>query len=235
MSAALDLYRDLRDAASEAAFFEVYGNMMSLQMADERAEIRKQDASSIRARCRRCARCSTTIDQGGAPKGDRAHRDADQQGGRRQAHACRRCSDARALLAPKARSRTCREDERRRLLQEETIVVEFEPLQRASARCRSSCAAQPIAQKLNVFFDSLEADSGLDARQHALLAELRELRAEAAGRRAVALAEGRAVAGPQRPRSRRAPLAAGARNSAKAKGRAAPRPSQARQRSSMRG
>src|SRR6185503_2742440 len=37
MSAALDLYRDLRDAAGEAAFFETYGNMLSLSMADQRA------------------------------------------------------------------------------------------------------------------------------------------------------------------------------------------------------
>ena len=42
VNAHLDLYRDLRDAAAEAAFFEVYGNMMSLQMADEREEIRRK-------------------------------------------------------------------------------------------------------------------------------------------------------------------------------------------------
>ena len=42
VSASLDLYRDLRDATSEAAFFEVYGNMLSLQMADEREEMRRK-------------------------------------------------------------------------------------------------------------------------------------------------------------------------------------------------
>ena len=42
VSASLDLYRELRDAASEAAFFEVYGNMLSLHMADEREEIRRK-------------------------------------------------------------------------------------------------------------------------------------------------------------------------------------------------
>src|SRR5262245_38076628 len=42
VSAGLDLYRDLRDAQSEAAFFKFYGNMMSLQMADEREAIRRK-------------------------------------------------------------------------------------------------------------------------------------------------------------------------------------------------
>ena len=37
VTAALDLYRDLRDAGQEAAFYEVYGNLWSLQMADQRA------------------------------------------------------------------------------------------------------------------------------------------------------------------------------------------------------
>jgi pimeloyl-ACP methyl ester carboxylesterase len=37
ISASLDYYRDLRDAASEAVFFGVYGNLFGLYMADERA------------------------------------------------------------------------------------------------------------------------------------------------------------------------------------------------------
>ncbi len=36
ISASLDYYRDLRDAASEAAFFLVYGNMFSMYLADKR-------------------------------------------------------------------------------------------------------------------------------------------------------------------------------------------------------
>jgi len=37
LSASLDYYRDLRDAASEAAFFLVYGNLFSLYLADREA------------------------------------------------------------------------------------------------------------------------------------------------------------------------------------------------------
>jgi len=36
VSASLDLYRDLRDATSEAMFFAVYGNIFSFHMADQR-------------------------------------------------------------------------------------------------------------------------------------------------------------------------------------------------------
>ena len=126
LSAALDLYRDLRDATSEAAFFEVYGNMMSLQMADEREAMRQQ--AQVRPALdpggARSARHARGRQRGRRP---RAHRDADQQGGPRQAIACRRCRRRASSCRPKARSRTCPRTTRRRLLQEETIVVEFEP------------------------------------------------------------------------------------------------------------
>ena len=56
VSAALDLYRDVRDATAEAAFFQVYGNMLSLNVADERDVIRRAsrfDPRSLPA-VRRC-------------------------------------------------------------------------------------------------------------------------------------------------------------------------------------
>ena len=37
ISASLEYYRALRDAASEAAFFQTYGNVFSLYVADKRA------------------------------------------------------------------------------------------------------------------------------------------------------------------------------------------------------
>lgn len=43
-SAALDLYRDLRDAASEAAFFQTYGNLFGLYLADRAAEEHEREA-----------------------------------------------------------------------------------------------------------------------------------------------------------------------------------------------
>src|ERR1700693_2173416 len=41
IAASLDLYRVLRDAAREAAFYQIYGSLVSLQVADQRAEIRR--------------------------------------------------------------------------------------------------------------------------------------------------------------------------------------------------
>jgi pimeloyl-ACP methyl ester carboxylesterase len=38
ISASLDYYREIRDATSEAAFFETYGNVFSLYLADKRAK-----------------------------------------------------------------------------------------------------------------------------------------------------------------------------------------------------
>ena len=35
-SASLDCYRALRDAAAEAAFFQIYGNLFALYLGDER-------------------------------------------------------------------------------------------------------------------------------------------------------------------------------------------------------
>ena len=68
ISASLDRYRELRDASSEAAFFEVYGNMLSLHMADEREEIRRRrkfDPRSLPA----VREVLDTIEEGSAVEG----------------------------------------------------------------------------------------------------------------------------------------------------------------------
>ena len=67
VSAAFDLYRDLRDAASEAAFYEVYGNMWSQQMADQRADIRRQTRFDPRA-VPAVRQVLDEIDKGGLPE-----------------------------------------------------------------------------------------------------------------------------------------------------------------------
>jgi hypothetical protein len=80
----------------------------------------------------------------------------------------------RELLAPTGVLRDIDEDQFRRLLHEETLVVEFEPkLAKASLPKLMHGAAD--RQKLNAIFDWLETEAGLDARQQALLADLRKL------------------------------------------------------------
>ncbi|HET9669062.1 MAG TPA: DUF3141 domain-containing protein [Casimicrobiaceae bacterium] len=172
VSAALDLYRDLRDAASEAAFFEVYGNMLSLSMADERAAIRRRTPFDARA-LPAVRQVLDEIEQGGLA--DAIIRTGilvvKAGGGKRR---LAQMEHTRALLAPTGVLRHIDEDELRRLLHEETLVVEFEP-QRAKTSLPKLVRSADDRQKLNRVFDSLEADVELDARQRALLAELRRL------------------------------------------------------------
>ena len=172
MSASLDLYRDVRDAASEAAFFEVYGNMMSLQMADQRAVIRRQTRFDPRA-LPAVRQVLDEIDQGGLPEAIiRTGMLLVKAGGGKRKLA--QMEQTRALLEPTGILRDLGEDQLRRLLHEETLVVEFEP-QQAKRSLGRLVRAPSDRQKLNAVFDAIEADSGLDLRQQALLAEFRKL------------------------------------------------------------
>jgi pimeloyl-ACP methyl ester carboxylesterase len=172
VTAALDLYRDLRDASSEAAFFEVYGNMLSLSMADERAAIKRRTPFDARA-LPAVRQVLDEIDQGGLPEAIiRTGILVVKAGGGKRRLA--QMEHTRALLAPTGVLRHIDEDEFRRLLHEETLVVEFEP-RMAKATLPKLVKTADDRQKLNRVFDSLEADADLDMRQRALLGELRRL------------------------------------------------------------
>jgi pimeloyl-ACP methyl ester carboxylesterase len=172
VSASLDLYRDLRDAAREAAFFEVYGNMLSLQMADQRAVIRKQTRFDPRA-LPAVRQVLDDIDEGGLPEAiiRTGILVAKAGGGKRR---LAQMEHTRELLAPTGVLRHIGEDQFRQLLHEQALVVEFEPVQ-AKRSLPKLMRNAPDREKLNRVFDSLEEDSGLDTRQHALLTELRRL------------------------------------------------------------
>ena len=172
VSASLDLYRDLRDAAREAAFFEVYGNMLSLQMADQRDVIRKQTRFDPRA-LPAVRQVLDEIDQGGLPEAiiRTGILVAKAGGGKRR---LAQMEHTRDLLAPTGVLRHIDEDQFRQLLHEQTLVVEFEPVQAKRSLPKLMRNASD-REKLNRVFDSLEEDSGLDSRQHALLTELRRL------------------------------------------------------------
>jgi hypothetical protein len=171
-SAALDLYRDLRDAGREAAFYYVYGNMMSLQMADQRAVIRRQTRFDPRA-LPAVRQVLDEIDQGGlADAIIRVGILVVKAGGGKRRLA--QMEETRALLAPTGVMRHIDEEQFRRLLHEETLVVEFEPVLATRSLPKLARSAGD-RHKLNNVFDSLEADGTLDARQKNLLAELRKL------------------------------------------------------------
>ena len=172
VSASLDLYRDVRDALSEAAFFEVYGNMLSLQMADQRAVMRKQAPFDPRA-LPAVRQVLDEIDQGGLPEAIiRTGLLLVKAGGGKRKLA--QMEQTRTLLEPTGILDDLDEDQLRRLLHEETLVVEFEPqlAKRSLGRLARSVSDR---QKLNRVFDVIENDSALDARQQALLREFRKL------------------------------------------------------------
>jgi hypothetical protein len=150
----------------------VYGNLLSLSMADQRAVIRRQTPFDARA-LPAVRQVLDEIDQGGLPEAIiRTGILLVKAGGgtRRLAQ----MEHTRELLAPTGVLRHIDEDQFRRLLHEETLVVEFEP-KLAKASLAKLVRATSDRQKLNRVFDSLEADPGLDVRQQALLAELRKL------------------------------------------------------------
>ena len=171
VSAALDLYRDLRDAGSEAAFYEVYGNMWSLQMADQRADIRRQTRFDPRA-VPAVRQVLDELDHGGLPEAViRAGMLIAKAGSGVRKLA--QMEHTRELLAPTGILKGLTEDELRRLLHEETIVVEFEPLQAKRSLPRLARTAGE-RRKLHALFDSLETAAVVDERQRALIADLRQ-------------------------------------------------------------
>jgi hypothetical protein len=172
VNAALDLYRDLRDAAREGAFFEVYGNLLSLSMADQRAVIRRRTPFDARA-LPAVRQVLDEIDQGGLPEAIiRTGILIVKAGGGKRRLA--QMEHTRELLAPTGVLRHIDEDEFRRLLHEETLVVEFEP-KLAKEALPTLMHPADDRQKLNAVFDWLGAHAGLDTRQQILLTELRKL------------------------------------------------------------
>ena len=66
VSATLDLYRALRDAASEAMFFETFGTMFAVTMADARVAEQQRGAAELEAEDdERLQRLLAAIGQGG--------------------------------------------------------------------------------------------------------------------------------------------------------------------------
>jgi hypothetical protein len=186
LAAGLDFYRDVRDASSEAAFFQVYGNMMSLQMADEGAAMRskrKFDPRSIPA----VREVLDTLEEGSAVEGLARIAMLISKAGRGR-HRLSQMQKTRELLSPQGEIAHLSEDSRRRLLQEETIVVEFEP-ERAKRSLPKLLRSAADRRRAHALLEWTEEQPGLEDRQRKLAAELRAMlpiastRANAARRR----------------------------------------------------
>jgi pimeloyl-ACP methyl ester carboxylesterase len=172
VSASLDLYRDLRDAASEAAFFQIYGNMMSLQMADQRAAIRRQTRFDPRA-VPAVRQVLDDLDRGGLPEAIvRAGLLVAKAGGGKRRLA--QMESVRLLLEPTGVLEDVSEDDFRRVLHDEAIIVEFEPLEAKRTLPRLVVSAAD-RRKLHGLLDALADDPHLGDRQLELLDELRSM------------------------------------------------------------
>ncbi len=172
IAARLDLYRDLRDARNEAAFFEVYGNLMSLQMADEDVALRRNrkfDPRSIPA----VRDVLDTIEEGSVVEGlARIAMLLSKAGSGKRSLS--QMQKTRELLSPEHEIADLSEDERRRLLQEETMVVEFEP-ERARRSLPRLLRTATDRRRAHALLAWNESHGELDERQLRLAAEIRAL------------------------------------------------------------
>ena len=170
--ASLDLYRDLRDASAEALFFHVYGNLLSLNVADQQRAIRRAtrfDPRTVPA----VKQVLDTIEEGGAIDGyvRIGLLIAKAGSGRRKLSSMQ---GVRELIAPAHLLDEISEDEFRRLMHEETIVVEYEADQakRALPRLITSAADRRHAHDL---LDGIRTHFKLEDRQLRVLDEIRAL------------------------------------------------------------
>ncbi|MEO8676846.1 MAG: DUF3141 domain-containing protein, partial [Casimicrobiaceae bacterium] len=172
VSAALDLYRDVRDALAEAAFFQVYGNMLSLNMADQQRVIRRAtrfDPRSVPA----VKQVLETLDQGTPAEAYvRIGLLMSKAGGGKRKLA--QMERVRELVAPALLLDRISEDEFRTLMHEETIVVEFEPerAKRALPKLLRLAADRRHAHEL---LDVMQSHFRLEPKQRTLVAELKSL------------------------------------------------------------
>ncbi|HEY7658092.1 MAG TPA: DUF3141 domain-containing protein [Burkholderiales bacterium] len=179
LSASLDYYRDVRDAASEAAFFQVYGNLFSLYVADKReSEARTGAGAADRRELPYVKEALASISEGGYPA------------------ALARCAyllQRKGEPLPLARLELKQElmsdygefipqvapDERRRIRGEQEIIVNYEPEQALEAL--ADLVADPADRaRLVDLLTRLLADErvqrlGATPEQLAMLARIRKV------------------------------------------------------------
>jgi hypothetical protein len=177
LEASLEYYRELRDAASEAAFFQLYGNLFSVYLA-ERREAEAQAAPADPRELPFVKDALASIDQGGLPEAmtrvaalmraaaggemqleflDRKHELVEQY------------RELLPALAP---------DEWRRIRGEQDIVVRYEP-QRALETLPQLVSDAAERKRLLALMDRVAGDArlgetGLGDAPRAVLAQIRK-------------------------------------------------------------
>ena len=185
ISASLDYYRALRDALSEAAFFQLYGNLFSLYLADKRAATDNAQVTDPRE-LPFVKEALASIDEGG------------------YAEACRTCgfpAGAKGEPLPLSRLQLKQElladyhellpaismDQARRIRGEQEIIVRYEP-ERAIETLPMLLSESADRDRLLTLLDRLLADERVQrvkpsSEQLAMLERIRTVLASTAARR----------------------------------------------------
>jgi pimeloyl-ACP methyl ester carboxylesterase len=157
-SASLDYYREVRDAMSEAAFFQIYGNLFSLYLSDKSAAHGQEQAKSADPRELPVVKeALAAIEEGGYPEalarvGALLARKGEPLPLERL-HLKRELMEEYRDLLPEAAP-----DERRRIRGEQDIIVRYEQ-ERAVATLPKLLSNPADRRRLLTLMDRLLADS----------------------------------------------------------------------------
>jgi hypothetical protein len=178
-SAALDYYREVRDATSEAAFFQVYGNLFNFHLADKRAAEEQRTAAPAELRELLVVKeALAAIEQGGyaealARMGALLARKGEPLPLERL-HARRELIEDYREFLPEMKI-----DEWRRVRGEQEIIVRYEP-ERALATLPGLLAEAADRDRLVALFQRLLADKRFQGlapteEQNAMLGRIRDV------------------------------------------------------------
>ncbi|HEX6829358.1 MAG TPA: DUF3141 domain-containing protein [Burkholderiales bacterium] len=159
LSASLEYYRAMRDAASEAAFFQIYGNLFSLYIADKREAEQKEPAKADPRELPVVKEALAAIAQGGYAEALARIMALLARHGEpmplETLHTRKEVlEDYRDLLPALS------DDQRRRLRGEQDIIVRYEP-EKAVATLPQLLADRGDREKLFTFLERLFADERL--------------------------------------------------------------------------
>jgi uncharacterized protein DUF3141 len=185
ISASLDYYRALRDAVSEAAFFEVYGNLFSLYLVDKRAAAESVQVTDPRE-LPFVKEALASIDEGGYAEA--AARVAFLLARKGEPLPLSRLQLKQELLADyRELLPAISMDEARRIRGEQEIIVRYEP-QRAIETLPMLLSERADRDRLLTLLDRLLADERIQrvkpsSEQLAMLERIRGVFASTAARR----------------------------------------------------
>ncbi|HWP90720.1 MAG TPA: DUF3141 domain-containing protein [Thermodesulfobacteriota bacterium] len=168
VSAWLDLLRDLRDASQESLFFQIYGSMVALGVTGTKweegveAKVDPRELPFVKE-------ALSVIDKGGYPEA--LARIAVLVGTGAEAIPLHRLELADKFIRSDEVVSKMSEDERRRIRNEQVVIVEFEP-KRALESLPVLLANHGDKEKMLSILERVKADFELNQKQRAILEKI---------------------------------------------------------------